>query len=916
MLAASNTRLAALASLMLMAFAFTANAQYKTKVVLNPDVIEGVFQGETAPLRDFRPHPKAVYERVKAEKLGYHKKGDWILNETVNPNALPQGADPRWQQDYPPMRTNQQPLDQNFDGMGYTGVNPADPSLDVGPNHVIQMINGSSGAYIQIYDKAGAVLVSQFYMDSFFGGYSGLGDPIVVYDEAADRWMITEFTSGNNDMQVAISTTPDPTGTWFKYSYTAPSFPDYPKFAVWDNAYIITSNESGDSPVYALDRTAMLAGSAGTAQRFTVPDFGTIAFQAATPVSWSGTAAPASGTPPMIMRIRDDAWTGATNDALEIWEFDVDFASPGSTSLTLTDELAVSSFDSELCGYTAFACIPQPGTGTQLDPLREVLMNRIFYRNFGTHESIVCTHVTDVDGTDRAGVRWYELRRTGGTAGTWGIYQEGTYSPDADGRFMSSIAIDAFGSIAIAYNVSSSSTFPSLRYTGRKASDPLGVMTEPETTIIAGSASNGSNRYGDYNQMGLDPSDGQTFWFTGKYNASSQWSTRIASFSIAAPGVGCTNGGACNFDPDAITDSGFCTFPGDACSDGDPTTVNDVLQNDCSCAGVTIPGCTDPFADNYDPTATVDDGSCIFTCQPVTFTLNTDCWGAETTWQLVDDDSGTTLASGGPFGNLITVTEDLCLSEGCYTFTIFDSFGDGMDGPSNGFACSTVGSYDWQDGDGNVLISIITANFGTSETQTFCITSDSGCTDQSACNYDPDAATDDGSCEFTSCAGCTDAAACNYDPTATIDNGSCELPDGCTDNTACNYDASATCDDGSCEFMSCAGCTDPAACNYDPTATIENGSCQLPDGCTDPNACNYSASALCDDGSCEYASCDPACLFDLNDDGAVNVGDLLILLGDYGCSGVCVGDLNGDGSVGSADILEMLGVFGVSCAGE
>ncbi|MFT6278760.1 MAG: hypothetical protein ACJAU0_001585, partial [Flavobacteriales bacterium] len=164
-----------------------------------------------------------------------------------------------------------------------------------------------------------------------------------------------------------------------------------------------------------------------------------------------------------------------------------------------------------------------------------------------------------------------------------------------------------------------------------------------------------------------------------------------------------------------------------------------------------------------------------------------------------------------------------------------------------------------------------------------------GCTDAGACNYDATASCDDSSCEFDSCAGCTDPVACSYDPTATIEDGSCLAEDecgncggnataGCTDAGACNYDATASCDDSSCEFDSCAGCTDPAACNYDPTATIEDGSCLSEDecgncggnataGCTDAGACNYDATASCDDSSCEFDSCagctDPeACNYD------------------------------------------------------
>ncbi len=502
-------------------------------IFLNPDVIPITYHGETVPLLDYREAPNTVNEITKTEKLGYHPKGDWPLNTHNNPNALPKGKDAALQTKYPPMAANKA-LTINYDGMGYTGVNPADPCVDVGPNHVVQMINGGSGSYIQVYDKTGSPIGGQVYFDNFMSMPGGAGDPIVLYDERADRWLLSEFSQTGNNMHVAISTTPDPTGTYYTYTFNAPSFPDYPKYSIWKDSYLIATNETGASGVYALDRTSLLAGTPAAAQRFTVSHFGTIGFQLTTPVSLNGTVDPPTGTPAMVMRMRDDAWGGAPTDALEIWEFDIDWTTPANTTLTQTATLATTPHDSELCGYTSFACIPQPGSGTTLDPLREILMNRIHYRNFGTHESIVCCHVTDVDGTDRAGIRWYELRRTGGTGGSWAIYQEGTYSPDTDNRWMPSIGISATGQIGLAYNVSSGTTYPSLRYTGRKECDPLGTMTEPETVIVAGSAANASNRYGDYNAMGLDPSDGETFWFTGMYNPASQWSTRVAAFSIAS----------------------------------------------------------------------------------------------------------------------------------------------------------------------------------------------------------------------------------------------------------------------------------------------------------------------------------------------------------------------------------------------
>ncbi len=505
--------------------------QGKDGIISNPTAVPCSYLGETEAWRSIQIDTTIELPITKHPKLGYHPKGDWYLNPNINPNALPKNGDPIVQQEYS-TTTHRSTQVANWEGI-VTNTNPGDPAMDVGPNHVVQMMNGGSGARVQIWDKSGTSLLGPSTFSTMAGGtWSGLGDPIVVYDERADRWVLTEFCSGCNDLYIAVSTTPDPLGTYYLYSVTANSFPDYPKYSIWDNSYVITANEgTTTSSVYILDRTSMLAGGGPNAQRFTVPRFGTIGFQATTPVSLMGTTA--SGTPALLMRMRDDAWTGSATDALEMWELDINWASPGAATLSQVQTIAVSPHETELCGYTSFACIPQQGSGTTLDPLRELLMNRVMYRNFGSHESIVCAHVTDVDGSDLAGIRWYELRRTGGGSGTWTLYQEGTYSP-SDGlhRWMPTIGISASGNIGLAYNVSSSSIHPEIRYTGRKECDPLGVMTETEVQLVDGTNPNNSNRWGDYNAMGVDPSDGETFWFTATYNPANQARSRIGAFTI------------------------------------------------------------------------------------------------------------------------------------------------------------------------------------------------------------------------------------------------------------------------------------------------------------------------------------------------------------------------------------------------
>jgi subtilisin-like proprotein convertase family protein len=510
----------------------------------NAEVQEMLFIGETMAYRDwdstrlFENIPTRDERGVLIDK-GYPGGVKPVrLHQAVVDKALPAGDDPALQ-DKDGFRQQGKALNLSINGQGFTNVNPADPCLDVGPNHVIQMINGSSGAYFRIYDKNGTPLGAQTYLDNFVNAigagftYNGLGDPIVLYDALADRWLMSEFSGSGNALIVAVSTTPDPTGTWYAYRFLTPSFPDYPKYAVWNNMYLVTTNESSPA-TYALNRTRMLQGLSATAQRFTVPSYPTIGFQACTPVTHDGGPAPPSNAPAMFMRMADDAWSvNIPADRLEMWTLTVDFNNAANSVLAGPTFLLTEPFDTELCGYTSFACVPQPGTTTRLDPLREVLMNRVIYRNFGTHETIVANHVTDVNNTDRHGVRWYELRRTA-VANPWAIHQQGTYSPDATNRWMAGIAINAAGDIALAYNVSSSTVHPAIRYTGRLANDPLGQMTFAETSIVAGSSRNGSNRYGDYNSLDVDPATGN-FWGTAKFNTSTQWSTRIFNFSFSEP---------------------------------------------------------------------------------------------------------------------------------------------------------------------------------------------------------------------------------------------------------------------------------------------------------------------------------------------------------------------------------------------
>ncbi|MBP1620510.1 MAG: hypothetical protein H6Q02_1277, partial [Acidobacteria bacterium] len=433
----------------------------------------------------------------------------------------------------------------NFAGQGFTGVNPPDTVGDVGVGYYIQTINTSGGTTVRIHDKTdGSVVAGPFILDSLGTGScaSGLGDPVALYDEAADRWLLSEFASSGNRLCVYISQTSDPVaGGWCAYQFTASGFPDYPKYGVWPDAYYVTTNESSPA-VYAFDRQNMITcGTARASQRFTAPDLSGFPFQALTPADLDGPTLPPAGTPGLMMRHRDTEVHGPaglpTIDQLEMFAFHVDFNTPANSTFTQLPTIETAEFDSTLCGLSSFSCMGMPGvpqgSGSSLDPLREVVMFRLAYRSFGAHQTLVGNFVTDI-GADRGGKRWFELRNAG--AG-WSLFQEGTHAPDNVNRWMGAIAMDEAGNILLGYNVSDpTSVFPGLRYAGRLASDPAGALGV-EATLVAGSAVNGSNRYGDYSAMSIDPEDGCTFWFTGEYNVASSWSTRIGALRFQECGT-------------------------------------------------------------------------------------------------------------------------------------------------------------------------------------------------------------------------------------------------------------------------------------------------------------------------------------------------------------------------------------------
>ncbi|RMB63202.1 T9SS C-terminal target domain-containing protein [Dokdonia sinensis] len=474
------------------------------------------------------------------DKSAISKKPQTVPNnfkttEPVNPNALPLGLDPALQTEGGRINTRE-PI-QNFAGVGSNGgIFPPDPSGAVGPNHYVQMVNRQ---YL-ITDKEGNTLVPPTSLNALFT--IGNGDPIVLYDRFADRWLLSEFRVDRdaqnrpiiNTIKIAISETPDPTGSYFIYEYQFDSFPDYFKIGIWHDGYYFTANKRQGDAVFVINRDMLLIGDP-SAQLigFDVPSIGTSnqSIFAPGPINAMGPELPPASAPGMITYFQDDNFAGIEEDHLKIWEIDVDWNQTGNSTISAPIELPTEPFDTFFAAFGE-GDIEQPNTSSRIDAVWGALMYQVQYRQFSDHNSIVLNHTVDVDDTLLGGIRWYELRQNE-VGSPWSIFQQGTFSPDDQSRFMGSIAIDGDGAIGLAYSVSGSSVFPSLRYTGRFEGDPLGQMTVAEQTIIDGTRSqNGATRFGDYSQLTIDPTDDLTFWFTGEYFAGGLWRTRVASFKI------------------------------------------------------------------------------------------------------------------------------------------------------------------------------------------------------------------------------------------------------------------------------------------------------------------------------------------------------------------------------------------------
>lgn len=452
------------------------------------------------------------------------------------------------------LQTSAAPSAGTTNGLTFAGVGqgdygftdqyaPPDTVGAVGATQYVQWVN----TYFAVFNKTTGAIAPGFPKtgNSIWAGFGGGcetnndGDPIVQYDKIANRWVLTQFSVSTTPYLqcVAVSTTSDATGSYNRYafSYGTAQFNDYPKLGVWPDGYYISYNiftngkTFAGSKVCALDRTALLAGTAATQQCFQL----STSFGGLLPADLDGTTAPPAGSPNFFLNFG--------SNALNLWKFHVDFATPTNTTFTGPTSIPVAAFNAACSG--GGACIPQPSTSNKLDSLADRLMYRLAYRNRAGVESLVVNHSVAV-GTNKqnqvTSVRWYELRNpTGSTiaTGTPVVFQQGTLgTSDGIHRWMGSIAMDKQGNIALGYSASSGTIKPSIRYTGRLVSDALGTMQAENILQAGGGSQTGTlHRWGDYSAMTVDPSDDCTFWYTNEYlkaNGSFNWSTRIGSFKF------------------------------------------------------------------------------------------------------------------------------------------------------------------------------------------------------------------------------------------------------------------------------------------------------------------------------------------------------------------------------------------------
>jgi hypothetical protein len=424
-------------------------------------------------------------------------------------------------------------------------IAPPDTNGDVGINHYVQMAN----LLTTIFDKSGNVVLGPFGSNAFFTGLGGAcedtnrGDPIVLYDEETDSWLVSQFAffGGPGDfLCVALSETGDPTGKYYQheFDFTAIGFPDYPKFGfVTDAIGVMVNlfNPFQGAGLGAIDKAEAMTAGTTTMVFFTVGtnEFGFLPADNDGPVF--------NNTPPTFFTNN-----GGSGDRIDVWEITPDFGIPANSTIAEVAKIPVTPFDSDICNAIRGRCIDQPGSGTGtfpdditfLEGITDRLMHRLQLRDFGKRKQAVVTHTVDADGTGTAGVRWYEFWNDKDKG--WKLKKENTFNPDDDHRWMASVAMNAKGETCLGYSISSQTTFPSIGVAARRGTS--NHMNMGELVVFDGNADahvqTRTSRWGDYSAMAVDPVD-DTCWYTTEYAKPNSfigeqfgWATKIVQFDL------------------------------------------------------------------------------------------------------------------------------------------------------------------------------------------------------------------------------------------------------------------------------------------------------------------------------------------------------------------------------------------------
>lgn len=416
-------------------------------------------------------------------------------------------------------------------------ANPPDPTGAAGINHYVQIVNATR---MKIFDKSGNAIgtvidVARIWNPQITNG----GDPIVLYDKYADRWVISQLSATIDSLfYIAVSTSGDPAGTYYCYTFSSTYFPDYPKYSIWADGYYMTCNYLGpdnSDKLFCFERDQMILGNPAARYVTTFYDPGvTSGFYLAMPGDADGQLPP-FGSPLPIVSFYDNGWDGGA-DSIKIWNVSVDWSGATPTaSVTATPSLLPAEFDASY--DPDWNDIPQPGTASMLDGMGGIVQYRAQWRMWtGYNTMLLCIPVRLSLSPPVRAIRWMELRQDQ-SSGLWSIYQESTFAPDDYCRWMGSMAMDDEGNIALCYAKSGPTSlvpnvYPSLGYTGRLATDPLNTMTFGENMVVNGTSIINLTRFGDYAQTSLDP-DGLTFWHTGEYVSLGK-RTQIYSFRLSS----------------------------------------------------------------------------------------------------------------------------------------------------------------------------------------------------------------------------------------------------------------------------------------------------------------------------------------------------------------------------------------------